>query len=542
MPQKGNKYTSLLLISGILILTFFLYRNSLNNQVLHFDDTEYFTIHPEVTHLTWQSLPKFFTSYYLVMYQPLPVLTLSLNYHFTGTDPVPFHLVNLLFHLVNILLVYRLATLLFGKKGMALAIALVFAIHPMNVEAVSWISARSSGMYTMFYLLALIFYVRYIRKDLKTGQLLLSFLFFVLALFSKSQAITLPLVLILVDYFYRRNLISPRVILEKIPFLILSAVFGWIALHNPASAEIASKGMLATYSPVDDLFMVCFSFAFYLVKFFIPLGLNAAYVYPPVDKGFLPLWYYLSPVLLAAVGYLVYRFRDRRFFVFGILFFFLTIFINIQVIPSRLVIVADRYAYVPYLGLLFLLMPLADEWRTERPYQWKKIQGWIYAVCLFYLVFFSASVVIRNETWNNDYVFMSDLISKNPDVPYLYRAYGTRGNWLKNQGRYEEALQDYSQAIRLKPDNAVVYANRALLYFQNQDFKSVISDADKAEALNYRSSALYQIRAISKFYRQDFRGALQDCDAGLKLDPTWADGRNIRTIILDSLNRSQAGH
>ena len=320
--EKRNKRTRRLyagLLGGIIILAFLLYRNSLSNEVLHFDDMEYFAAHPDVTHLSWQSIREFFSSYYLLMYQPLPVLTLSINYSVSGMNPLPMHLFNLLFHLINIFLVFRFTRILTDNRPVALAVAFLFAIHPMNVEAVSWISARSSGMYTCFYLLALIFYLRYVRKDFKVKLFLITLLFFILSLFSKSQAVTLPLVLILIDWLSGRKLLSRRVIIEKVPFLALSLLFAWITIHNPEESNIAMRGMLANYSPLDDLFMVCWSFSFYIVKFFVPVGLCGAYVFPPKAGSMLPPEYYLSPILLVAVGLFLYRFRRKRMLIAGFL-------------------------------------------------------------------------------------------------------------------------------------------------------------------------------------------------------------------------------
>lgn len=469
------------------------------------------------------------------MYQPLPVLFLSLNYHFSGMNPSPMHLFNLLLHLINIILVFRLVGLLFRNRNIALIIAFIFAIHPMNVEAVSWISARSSGMYTCFYLLSLIFYIRYVNLDLKTRFFIYSFLFFVLSLFSKSQAVTLPLVLILIDLFYQRKLVTGKVILEKIPFFILSIIFSWITINNPSAKEIMTKGMLANYSPLDDFFMVCYSFGFYMVRFLAPFNLCAAYVYPPKTGSLLPFGYYLSPLILVAAGLLIYRFRRIKFVKFGALLFLATIFINIQLIPSRLVIVADRYGYFPYLGLMIISVALIKQLIDQYPLLFRKYKTAGLALLLCYAAFFSVTLVSRNATWNNDYVFMSDMINKNPPVPYLYRAYGTRGNWLKRQNRPEEALQDYSKAIDLKPDNALAYVNRASLNMQRKAFHEVISDADKAIALNYRPAAIFQIRSVAKFYQGDFAGALGDCDQCIRLDSTRKELFELRSVILDSL-------
>lgn len=156
-----KKRTCICLV-GLIIITFFIYANALYNGLLHFDDNEYFT-YPEITQLSWPNLKLYFSHYYLIMYQPIPVLSFSINYYFSQVKTVPLHVFNLIFHLMNVLLVYLFIAKLSQKRIIALIVAMLFAIHPMNVEAVTWISARSSSMYTFFYILALIFYLNYIK-------------------------------------------------------------------------------------------------------------------------------------------------------------------------------------------------------------------------------------------------------------------------------------------------------------------------------------------------------------------------------------------
>jgi hypothetical protein len=540
--EKRNKRNRRLyagFLGGIIILAFFLYSNSLSNEVLHFDDMEYFGAHPDVTHLSWQSIREFFSSYYLQMYQPLPVLTLSVNYYFSGMNPVPMHLFNLGFHLLNVLLVFRFVRMLTDNHLVALAVAFFFAIHPMNVEAVSWISARSSGMYTCFYLSALIFYLRYVREGSNIRDFLITILLFILSLFSKSQAITLPLVLVLVDWVYRRKLISRKVIFEKVPFLAFSLLFALIAIHNPGESNIAMKGMLANYSPLDDLFMVCWSFSFYIVKFFVPVGLCGAYVFPPKAGSLLPIEYYLSPLLLAAAGLFLYRFRRNRMMIAGFFLFIFTIFINIQVIPSRLVIVADRYGYFPYLGLMIMMAVYILSMTEKYPITFRKYRTAGVAFILCYGVFFSVALVERNKVWANEYVFMSDMIAKNPSVPYLYRVYGTRGNWLKKHGRLDEAFDDFSKAISLRPDNPLPWVNRASLNIERRNFRDAISDADMAIQLHYLTATVFQLRAAAKFFESDYSGALDDCNQSLKLDSTGTKLLELKKAILDSLEKKK---
>jgi protein O-mannosyl-transferase len=528
-PKKKD-YTYLIL-GGILVSTLLLFLNSLHNEILNFDDIEYFSNYPEITRLTWENIYKYFTSYYVIMYQPLPILSFALNYYFTGTSTFPLHLVNLCFHLSNIILVYFFIKQLFSKNYIALLIAFLFAIHPMNVEAVSWISARSSSLYTFFYLLSLIFYLRYLNKNLTFKYLLLAALFFIFSLFSKAQAVTLPVILLAIDYYSGRKLFSRRVILEKLPFFLLSITFGIITLMDKGTMINITEGMMVSYSNFDLIFLLCYSFTFYLFKFILPVNLCSIHVYPPKDGGFLPVEYYLSALVILVLAYLLYRFRKNRQVIFGAAVFLFSISINMQIIPSRLFIVSDRYAYFPYIGLFFITGYIINHWKETMPVQYKKFKSLMVFILIAYSVFFSYSLWNRNKIWKNDFTLMSDVIEKNPKVPYMSRAFGNRANYLLKKGKVEQAIQDYTSAIAIKSDDAQSYFNRALAYIKINDNSLALADLDTAAFYEPDKGLIYSNRAFIKYNLNDSAGALADCDKCISLDSSIADAYNTRAAL-----------
>ncbi len=508
-------------LAGIVLLVFVLYGNSLRNDILTFDDNEYFQNYPEVLTLSWESVKTYFTSYYVIMYQPLPVLTFAINYHFSGLDTFPMHLLNLLFHLGNVVLVFAFVQKLTSNKIMALLIALAFGIHPMNVEAVSWISARSSGMYTFFFLAGMYFYLRYIRED-KYSMLLATGILFILSLFSKAQAVTFPVVLLLLDFVSDRKLLSKQVIVEKIPFCLLSLLFGIITLMNSGTMHNITKGMLIHYNAIDIFFMVCYSFSFYLLKLLLPLKLCAIYVFPPKSGGMLPWEYYASAVLIGAVLYGLWRARSNKWILFGAAFFVATISINIQLIPSRLFIVTDRYGYLPYLGLMLLVGYLI----TGNTFNFHKYKSGLIVVFTGLMLFFAFSVPARNKIWNNDVVFLTDVIEKNPESTYLYRAYGNRGMAHQVKRNYPEAIKNFDEAIRLKPDDARNYLNRGLSYSFMNNGKMAEADFSRAIALDSTQVMIYNNRSQVRFQLGDYAGAEADSRKCIELDPNSTDAYN----------------
>ncbi|MFN4247215.1 MAG: hypothetical protein ACK4EY_05805 [Flavipsychrobacter sp.] len=527
-----------LLVWIIIAITGVVYSGCLNNAILNFDDLEYYNMYPEVINLSLASVKKIFTSYYLIMYQPLPVLTFAINYATTGMDPVPIHLMNVVMHLINIWLVFKFISELTEKKNIALIVAFLFALHPMNVEAVSWMSARSSSMYVLFYLLALRSYVRYHKTNFQTKHLIIAALYFIVSLFSKAQAVTLPVLLFAIDYYYNRKL-NAKLILEKIPFFALSVVFGLITVMDSDTQGNLKDGMLISYNAIDLFFMVCYSFAFYFVKLILPANLCGIYVYPPKTGGSLPWEYYASPVLLLAILFLLYRFRKNRAVIFGAALFFITISINIQLIPSRLFITTDRYAYFPYIGLFFIIGYIYNQLQQNEALAKKYLQTFGIVLVAAGLVYCYA-IWERNKTWNNDYVFLTDIIEKNEPVPYISRAYGNRGNYFLNNGMINEALADFTSALKVKPDDGQSYYNRAITYVKVSRWQEALADLDSSIKYNPKFALSYSNMAFIRYNLKDYNGALEAANKCITIKPDLPEVYNIRAAVYFSINNLPA--
>jgi protein O-mannosyl-transferase len=527
-----------LLVWIIIAITGVVYSGCLNNAILNFDDLEYYNMYPEVINLSLASVKKIFTSYYLIMYQPLPVLTFAINYATTGMDPVPIHLMNVVMHLINIWLVFKFISELTEKKNIALIVAFLFALHPMNVEAVSWMSARSSSMYVLFYLLALRSYVRYHKTNFQTKHLIIAALYFIVSLFSKAQAVTLPVLLFAIDYYYNRKL-NAKLILEKIPFFALSVVFGLITVMDSDTQGNLKDGMLISYNAIDLFFMVCYSFAFYFVKLILPANLCGIYVYPPKTGGSLPWEYYASPVLLLAILFLLYRFRKNRAVIFGAALFFITISINIQLIPSRLFITTDRYAYFPYIGLFFIIGYTYNQLQQNEALAKKYLQTFGIVLVAAGLVYCYA-IWERNKTWNNDYVFLTDIIEKNEPVPYISRAYGNRGNYFLNNGMINEALADFTSALKVKPDDGQSYYNRAITYVKVSRWQEALADLDSSIKYNPKFALSYSNMAFIRYNLKDYNGALEAANKCITIKPDLPEVYNIRAAVYFSINNLPA--
>jgi len=528
--RNPSRYYFLLLVL-ILAVTSLVYSGSMKYPVLNFDDIDYFHNYPEITMLNWHNTVLYFTRHYLLVYQPLPVLSFALNYYLTGTAPIPIHLVSLAFHLVNIVLVFRLFSALFQKKYFALGIAAIFAIHPLNVESVVWISARSSVMFTCFYLAGLICYMNYLDRNLKLKYLVFAFLFFIFSLFSKPQAVTFPAVLLLMDFLKQRKIMSGRIWFEKFPFILLSLVFVMISFTDRETMMNVTQWKLFAYPPMDVFLLLAGSIDFYMVKAFLPVNLCCMYMFPVRDLPWLPWYYYASPLILAFFAYLSWRFRKNRLQLFGILLFLVTILPNLPVFSARQVIVADRYAYFPVLGILVFFFGLISELQQTGPRILKYFPRFLLITLFLIIIAFSFQSFERTKVWKNESALMTDIIKKNQESPFLSKFFRKRADYYVTAGELDKAITDYSSAMRINPRDIQSYVYQENVYMRKNEMKNALYDLDQAIRLDPHIALFYSNRACVKLHLHDFEGSLSDCNTCMALDSCIPDVYNILAII-----------
>jgi tetratricopeptide (TPR) repeat protein len=509
-------YAGSVILLVILLWTGIVFSNSINNDfIASWDDKIYILENPYIKDFSLQGIKSIFNSFHAANYHPLTTLSWAVEYRLFGINPRVNHITNLAFHLLNTILVFCLIILLTRKVAVSAIVALFFAIHPLHVEAVSFISQRKDVLYTFFYLASLISYVHYVKDGKKTGLIGLSLVFFLLSLLSKSMAVTLPVILLLLDYYLGRPF-SRRNILEKTPFFLLSLVFGIVAILSQRAFGAITD--LPSFSLFERLFLVTHSFLFYIVKLFAPVNLSAMYCYPTRSAGgTLPLQYYLAPVVILFLALVVLKsHRLRKDLVFGIGFFLVTISPVLQAIPVGAAIVAERYSYVPYVGLFFIISQFSFRILAETRQNVKALQLIVVIILVAYAMSCSIATWRRNKVWKNSFTLWSDVIKKNPSVTV---AYYNRGVVRFNTKDYQGAISDYSKAIQLKPDYATAYNNRGEAKTHLQDFDGALNDLDMAIALNPDYSHAYYERGNVKHRLKDYRGAADDFSKTIALKP-----------------------
>jgi tetratricopeptide (TPR) repeat protein len=387
--------------------------------------------------------------------------------------------------------------------------SLLFAIHPMHVESVAWVSDRKDLLCTMYFVGALCTYLLYIKKG-GTKLYIFTFLLFIAALLSKAMAVTLPFVFLLVDYYKDRKF-SQRAVAEKIPFIILSIIFGYISVLAQKSND--ALGNIDAISVTDRLAFSGYALVMYVVKLIWFKGLSAFYNYPLLENGKYPVMYYVVPFLLLVAGWLLFRMKEqRKLILFSFGFFLVTIALVIQIVPAGNVIMADRYTYLPYIGLLFFIAMIAKQFLLNQ-----KSKSFILGALIIYIIACCYVTFERTKVWHDSMTLWNDAIQKNPDAALPYN---NRACLFTSANDRERALMDLNKAIELRPNYFSAYFNRALIYNKTNSYKEAIEDLSfvlKNEPRDIVS--VYMERGIAYFNTKNFKAAYEDLTEALKRDP-----------------------
>lgn len=399
--MKGMKENYVLL--AILLITFLIYSPILQNDFLYYWDDQWVVMNDYTTG-GWSvdNLCRIFTDFYNGQYAPFTELNFLILYSICGYDPFFFHLASLLWHIGCICLVWKLFRSLLefrGKKSksdilfITAITTLLFAIHPVNVEAVAWVSAVKALIYGFFYLLGLLFYIQYI-KTLKLKYYLVVIICFISSFLGKEQAVTFPILLIVIDWYTNRDMKSVGIWHEKFLFFILSLFFGLVTIFSQGGENIAT-----TYPFVQRLVLACYALFEYFIKCIFPIKLNYLYPFPMLPGESLPNRLFVYPIILLCLFGWIIIYRKNKDVLLGVSLFVINLLVAIHLIPmSRHAIVADRYLYLSYIGIAFLIAYGIFILKKENRYFLP-----ILIIFVVYTIYLSAYTWKYSQKWCNTY-------------------------------------------------------------------------------------------------------------------------------------------
>ncbi len=508
----------------VAIVGFIAYWPSLSNDFTNWDDPGYVTQNYDIKDWSKSGIAHLFHSYTMGNYHPITMLSYAFEYHIAALKPYIYHRDSLILHILTSLAVTWLTWLVSRNLFMTAICGVLFAVHPMHVESVAWVAGRKDVLFGLFYFLGLIAYYFYATsKKYKIPFYLLILVFFTLSLLSKAVAVTLPISCLLLDYLMNKPL-KIKLLLDKIPLFILSVVFGIISIKAQQGVEAIQSEKV--FPIVDRAFFSSYAFLAYIGKMFLPLDLCNFYPYPVQSNGYFQLIWYVYPVILAALLLVIFIYgRKNKELMFGFLFYASAIFLLIQLLPVGTAIIADRYSYIAYFGLFFIIGSFYTSVVNGR-IKWlnslKGIMPFIVAVWVIWLVTVTRA---RCEVWKNTESLWRDAIEKQPD---LSSAYNNLGFELYSQGKYDEAVPLFIKSIKLLPTFDLPYSNLGQIYRLEGKNDLALTEYNKAITLNPKTPQTYVSRAVVYCIKNKLDSAGADFAMALKLDPNLAEAYSNR--------------
>ncbi len=513
-------YFALLIIA---LITFVVYLPALHNGFV-WDDDDYIRNNPLIRSINFKEI---FSGYVMGNYHPLTILTHAFEFHFFDLSEKGYHTINLLIHILNVILVFYTVFLLSEKTAIALVASLLFGIHPIHVESVAWASELKDLLYTLFFLCSYIYYLKYL-KDRKRKYYFFSLLLFLLSLLSKAMAASLPVVLLLTDYF-KGYKINTKSLIDKAPYFILALIFGIVAVFAQKTSGATD---IAVFPLPQRIIFAGYGFITYLFKLVLPLNLCAYYPYPIKSGSDIPPQYYgYLLLLLGLVAYVFYSLRFSKKIFFAVGFFAATVFLVLQLLPVGGAIMADRYSYIPSIGIFYL----AGEgfyWLWSK----KNIKTFAFIFLGSAVIFYSVKTNARCGIWKNGMILWTDVINQYQTIP---QAYINRGIILATEKKYDEALTDYNKAIQLEPKFSKAYNNRGGLMRTLNKYDDAISDFNKAIELQPDYVKAYNNRGLLMNITKRYDEAIKDYSKAIELKPNFAEAFNNRGVVNRNLNRNE---
>ena len=535
----------------VAIVTFAVFLPALRNEFVNWDDDDLLVKNTHYQGLGWEQLRWMFTTFHLGHYQPLSWVTFGFDYLLWGTNPSGYHLTNIILHAANAVLFYFLSRRLMAiamsgasdKKSWQLNLsagfaALLFAIHPLRVESVAWATERRDVLSGLFFFATIYCYLRAVMSPQQPSfyrrWLGAAIVVYALSLLSKATAMTLPVVLVLLDVFPLRRLqggllnwFKPQlrsVLWEKLPFFVLALIFAATALL--AQHTTGALKPLQQYDVASRMGQAFYGLIFYLWKTFLPMGLSPLYELPPESGP----WFWI--IAMSAGGIVVALsaalfFLRRRCPAAGAcwLYYVLMIAPVLGIAQSGPQLVADRYSYLACLGWALLAgAASAPLWNLRS-------QGALSPVTLNLVragaaaSLFTLGILTWQQTqvWHDSERLWRHALNIDPNSSYAYTNLAAA---MKNQGKVDEAIRYYGSAVRLRPDLALAHENLGDLFLDRGDLDKAARSYRRILEINPTSAKGYQRLAAVMAKQARFEEAVALYSKALQVDPNDASVHN----------------
>ena len=565
-----------------------------NHGFVNLDDNVYITENPHIQNgITVQGLRWAFTTGHASNWHPLTWMSHMLDVQLFGLKPQWHHLTNLLFHIFNVLLLFFVLNKMTKALWQSAFVAALFALHPLHVESVAWVAERKDVLSTFFWMLTLIAYGYYAGNP-RLKSYLVVMAIFALGLMAKPMLVTLPFVLLLLDYWplerfgkrelanaVRKEVSSPvsarkkkgktgkqtrkvtveiekpatrefqwallrPLVLEKIPLFVLMALScAATYIAQAQGGAVASIEVFALHIRIANAFV---SYLIYIIKTICPYNLAVYYPHP----ASLPLWQVLGAVLflVAITSTVIWASKRFPYLPVGWLWFSGTLVPVIGIVQVGGQALADRYTYIPSIGLFIMAAWGIPEIFKKRRYAKEVLaaSSALYLLWLFFLTLTQAgywrdSITLYDHTlnitennsliYNNRAKVFQDLGNYTRAIADYdraiqinsndARAFNNRGNAWSSLGNHARAIEDFDRALAINPLHAGAYNNRGLVYNVLGNYTRAIQDFDKAIDIDHKSAQFFNNRGFGYAVLGKNSRAFEDFNMAIEIDPHYAE-------------------
>ena len=569
MNLAGRKSVVVLLLVGVVLIA---YGTVWQFEFVNIDDDLYLRDYPQIQRgLSWDNVLWAMTAMEAAFWHPLTWLSHMLDTQLFGLNPAGHHVTNLLLHMANVLLLFALLQQMTGSVWCSAWVAALFALHPLNVESVAWVSQRKTLLSTLCWLLTLLAYVGHVKKT--DWRRYLSMMgIFVLGLMAKPMLVTLPCVLLLLDYWPLGRLGNdskafwerlPKLALEKLPLFVPVAIASILAIEAQSQAgAFSSWEGLPLLTRVGNAIL---AYGLYLKKLVWPTDLAVFYPHPGSSLGAWPVA--LAALLLVGLSLGVWWQRRRSpYLVVGWLWYLGTLFPVSGLIQVGGHAMADRYAYVPLMGLFIILV-----WGTADLAQTLHLpKAWLLGAGLCVVIVLIGGVRLQLSHWRNSFTLFQHALES---TQKNHMAHSNLGIAFLDRNDLDEAIGHFQEALEIKPTHAGVHTNLSIALRRKgmldealeHSIRSIQINPDLAEAHNNLGISLFQKGRVEEAV-QEFRKALElkpdyttcyynlgvvleDQDRteeaaesfrqALRLDPAHSQAKQRLALLLEKVNRFQ---
>jgi tetratricopeptide (TPR) repeat protein len=465
MPGFTRKHFVAMICLVLAVGTFAVYWPVTHHEFVNYDDPAYITGNPHVTSgLTLTNVVWAFKSGESANWHPLTWISHMIDCNLYGTNPGGHHLTSLLFHITNTLLLFLLLNELTGALWRSFFVAAFFAWHPLHVESVAWAAERKDVLSAFFWMLTLMAYTKYVKSaknHVTSIPYCIALFFFACGLMSKPMVVTLPFVLLLLDFWPLKRMANgewriqnfKNLLVEKTPFFALAIASSVITCFAQRGAMWSASSLPLQFRLENALM----SYARYIFKIFWPTDLALIYPYP----HHWPVELVAGAALMLAVwsGLFILRARQNPYLIVGWLWFLGTLVPVIGIVQTGVQSMADRYTYIPSIGLFIVVVWGVGDLLELRP-EWKKFLPMAGSVALAGCL---AVTSIQLNYWQDSMKLFSHAIAVTTGN---YAAYNCLGNVLEQDGEKEKAFALYAESVRVEPDYPLGQFNLGMMLLE----------------------------------------------------------------------------